>query len=204
MSTIKDIRSPWRDRYVPASFRGAQFHLDRDARASGRRSVLHEYPKRNVPYTEDMGRAARRFSITGYLIGPDYLDKKDRLIDALEEDGSGTLRLPLAYRRGDIKVICTTYQVFESRERGGICYVEMEFTEAGSATNRTEASNTSTVSSAAAAVETAQAQQDPSQSPQAVTDETKFYVDLHALVPQLPTLPITVNFDLAPIVGLLR
>ena len=47
MGSIRDIHNVWRDNLVPASFRGAVFHVESSSRASGRRTVLHQYPKRN-------------------------------------------------------------------------------------------------------------------------------------------------------------
>ena len=131
MTAIRDIHNPWRDRYQAASFRGAIFHVETEQRHGGRRTVVHEYPKRNVPYSEDMGRSAVRFSVQGYLIGPDYLDRKDALIAALEQDGPGTLRLPLPYQGQDMEVMVVQYGITESRERGGMCGVDMDFVEAG-------------------------------------------------------------------------
>ncbi|WP_166304311.1 DNA circularization N-terminal domain-containing protein [Bradyrhizobium sp. 2S1] len=131
MSAIRDLHNPWRDRYQTASFRGAIFHVETEQRHGGRRTVVHEYPKRNLPYAEDMGRAAVRFTVQGYLIGPNYLTLKDALISALEQDGSGTLRLPLPYQGRDMEVMVMQYGITESRERGGMCSVEMDFVEAG-------------------------------------------------------------------------
>ncbi|MCP1761944.1 DNA circularization N-terminal domain-containing protein [Bradyrhizobium japonicum] len=128
---IRDVHNPWRDRYQTASFRGAFFHVETDARASGRRVVLHEYPKRDDPYAEDMGRAARRFQVQGYLIGPNYLQQKDALVSALEADGPGTLRLPMPYMGEDIDVMAGPYTVTETREKGGMCALEMDFIEYG-------------------------------------------------------------------------
>ena len=31
-----------------------------------------QFPKGDTPYAEDMGRAAKRWQITGYVIGDDY------------------------------------------------------------------------------------------------------------------------------------
>lgn len=130
--SIRDIHNPWRDSYRVASFRDATFHTETDSRTSGRRRVDHLYPKRNIPYSEDMGRAAKQFTIRGYLIGPNYLDLKDRLIAALEEDGPGTLCVPLPYRPDvTIEVMSGPYTVMERRELGGYCEIEMDFSEAG-------------------------------------------------------------------------
>src|SRR5215471_14992652 len=58
----------WRQRLRLASFKGAPFYVEQQGRSSGRRTVLHQYPKRDLPYAEDMGREALRYQITGYLI----------------------------------------------------------------------------------------------------------------------------------------
>lgn len=131
MSSIRDIHNPWRDIMRPAFFRGATFHVDVSNRAGGRRAVVHTYPKRNDPYTEDMGRAPRAFQITGYCIGPYYLVQRDALIMALEDDGPGTLQVPWPVAGQNIEVVAGPYTMSESREKGGFCTFEMEFTEAG-------------------------------------------------------------------------
>jgi prophage DNA circulation protein len=123
------VKHPWRQRWQQASFRGATFKVEADGRASGRRVALHEYPKRNAPYAEDMGRRAVRHTVEGYQIGPDYLGPRDQLIRALEEDGPGMLVHPLLPR---MMVMVDHYAVNESRERGGYCSFTMTFTEAGS------------------------------------------------------------------------
>lgn len=46
--------SGWRDRLRDASFRGVPFSVDDDDASFGRRVQLHEYPKRDKPYTEDL------------------------------------------------------------------------------------------------------------------------------------------------------
>lgn len=187
MASIRDISNPWRDRYQQASFRGATFFVENDARQGGRRSALHEYPKRNQPYTEDMGRAANRFTVQGYLIGPEYLTAKDRLIQALEEDGPGTLRLPLPYRMRDVRVLALNYVVTESRERGGMCILEMDFMEAGTPTNRGVASTSGQIELSAATVERTAAAQPAMESVQQTVDELKQYRDIWNMVPQSTT-----------------
>jgi hypothetical protein len=71
MAAITDVKNNWRAGLSPASFRNVIFHVEVGARASGRRSVVHEYPKRNLPYTEDMGRHAVRWQFTGYILNND-------------------------------------------------------------------------------------------------------------------------------------
>ena len=147
MSQISDIRNPWRDLLkTPASFRDVIFHVENGGRSSGRRTVAHEYPKRNDPYSEDMGRRARRFSFSGYLIyrprksyetNPllyDYVQQRTRLYNALEDDDAGKLVHPVFAPNGML-VMCEQYTMMESRERGGYTQFEMQFVEAGTAVN---------------------------------------------------------------------
>lgn len=146
---IKQISNPWRDRYQEAAFRNAQFYVETDARSGGRRVALHEYPKRNVPYAEDMGRKALRFLVQGYLIGPNYWDQKNRLIDELEKDGPGQLRLPLPYKMQDVKVMVMSFTTTEARERGGYCQVDMDFVEYGDPEYRQQISTTGQIEDSA-------------------------------------------------------
>jgi prophage DNA circulation protein len=152
---ITDFHTPWRDKYKQAFFRGVVFHVDTDRRAGGRRVALHQYPKRSIPYAEDMGRTANSFSVQGYLIGPDYLDNKTALIEALEADGPGNLRLPLPYAMSDVMVMVRAYGITESRERGGMCTVEMEFVEYGTPLYRPTISTSALIQTAATQAENA-------------------------------------------------
>jgi prophage DNA circulation protein len=126
-----DGRATWRTKWLQALFRDEIFFVENQSRASGRRVAVHEYPKRNVPYAEDMGRMARAWAVQGYLIGPFYHELKDKLIDALEKDGPGRLRLPMQYQLSDVFVMVQGYSISENRERGGMCSVEMNFVEYG-------------------------------------------------------------------------
>jgi prophage DNA circulation protein len=123
--------SEWRDRLQPASFRGAQFKVELGARAGGRRVQIHEFPKRDEPYAEDMGRRARAHPITAYLVGSGYQTARDRLLAELEKEGAGALVHPTL---GTFNVVCATYTVIERRERGGYVEFDLQFLEAGSQT----------------------------------------------------------------------
>lgn len=134
----------WRERLRPASFRGAGFHVEVGAFAGGRRVALHEFPKRNTPYGEDMGRRARRFPVTGYIVDTDYIPLRDQLIAALEAEGGATLVLPTSAPQ---TVICDGFSAIERRDRGGFVEFEMTFVEAGSLSS---ASMTATADTAGA------------------------------------------------------
>jgi prophage DNA circulation protein len=134
MATIQEVSpAPWRMRLMPASYAGVVFHVEHQGRSGGRRVVLHEYPKRDTPYAEDMGRAATRYQMTGYLIGPSYHIGKKALMTAL--DGSSGAPLIDPYLAEPKICICERYSVTESRERGGYCAFEMGFVEVGTPGN---------------------------------------------------------------------
>ena len=110
--------------------------------------MLHEYPKRDTPYAEDMGRAATHYQVTGYLVGPNYDQTKRALMAALDSSAGATLMDP--YLAMPTTCICERYSVTETRERGGYCVFEMAFVEIGSAGNTLVAPDTgSAVDSAA-------------------------------------------------------
>jgi prophage DNA circulation protein len=122
----------WRARLQPASYNGVQFHVDVQARNSGRRIQTHEFPKRDVPWSEDMGRRAKRFPVTAYIIGTNYTAARDQLIAQLEKEGTGTLILPTGLTNTQSRqVVCEGYTVVERREQGGYCTFDMNFVEAG-------------------------------------------------------------------------
>jgi len=149
-TTILQLQSgiAWRQYLKRASFRGEQFYVDTGVRESGRRVVQHEFPKRDVPYAEDMGRRAREFTVRGYLIvypvssnagspkfpndplkQASYLRARDKLITALEStEGPANLQLPLL---GILNVMCVRYRVTEEEKFGGYCVFDMTFTEFG-------------------------------------------------------------------------
>lgn len=118
----------WKSGLVPSSFRGVEFKVEAAGRAGGRRSANFEFPKKDTPYVEDMGRRGRRFSVTGYLIGDDYQSQRDSLIAALEQEGPGLLS---HYTLGQHRVTVDTFNVTERRDRGRFCEIEMQFFEAG-------------------------------------------------------------------------
>jgi prophage DNA circulation protein len=117
---------PWQDRMGPATFRGVPFFIAQAELMGGRRTVTHEYPLRDVPFVEDLGRRARRLPVEGYVIGPEYFTSRDALIAALEEQGPGSLVHPYF---GTRTVACSGYSVRSSAEEGGIARFAIDFEE---------------------------------------------------------------------------
>jgi hypothetical protein len=86
--------SEWRDRKQGASFRGVPFLVDTDSVPVGRRTQLHEFPQRDQPFVEDLGRRTRQYKFTGFVAGDDFLAQRDRLLTALDTPGAGELVHP--------------------------------------------------------------------------------------------------------------
>jgi len=118
----------WLQNYRQASYRGAVFYVDNVDSQFGRRIVTHEYPQRDIPYSEDLGRKARNFNVTGYLVGSEYQLARDELIKACEEGGPGDLVHPYM---GSLTVVCGGITVRERRQDGGYCEVSLSFVEDG-------------------------------------------------------------------------
>ena len=121
----------WKDQLRPASFRDVPFQVESDDLSAGRRVQIFEYPQRDKPFAEDLGRAAREINITGYVIGPDYMAARDALLAALEESGTGTLVHPWY---GSMQVIAKPARVTHSNDEGGLCRFSLVFVEAGELT----------------------------------------------------------------------
>lgn len=119
----------WKDRLQPASFRGIPFKVDGDDLGAGRRTVVHEYPGRDKPSTEDMGRETREYSISAYVIGPDFMAARDQLIGAIETAGPGELVSPWY---GAMQVVVQGKQrISHRKEDGGMVVISFTFIEAG-------------------------------------------------------------------------
>lgn len=120
--------SEWRNRLRPGKFRNAAFQIDRHNAGGGRRSVVHEYPLRDDPYVEDLGRKAREFPLECFVIGPDYMAARDALLDALDKPGPGILVHPYL---GTRLVAVLDYRQSESSDTGGSAQFSITFVDAG-------------------------------------------------------------------------
>jgi prophage DNA circulation protein len=141
MSSIFDIpNTPWRDDLLPASFRGAEFHVETGGLESGRRIVVHEFPKKELPWSEDMGRRAVTVEVRGYCIAypfnigglyqRDYRVARNALRIELDKGTPGVLQLPTL---PPITVVCPRYRLTEETKLGGYCTFDMSFVELGEA-----------------------------------------------------------------------
>jgi prophage DNA circulation protein len=113
-----------------ASFRGIPFRIESADTSFGRRNVTHEYPLRDTPYAEDLGKKAREYTINAYEMGTGYTVLRTLLINAIEKNKTpGMLIHPIFGPKTVTPKNCT--HRFSNRE-GGIEYFELTFVEAGS------------------------------------------------------------------------
>jgi len=120
--------SPWKKGLRNASFRGVRFETRDRELESGRRIALHEYPKRDTPFPEDMGKATREFSVDAYVIGDDYMSRRDRLVKACERVGPGTYTDHWGVSQ---RVVCRKIELKETSHEGRMCRFQLRFIEAG-------------------------------------------------------------------------
>ncbi|MGO0628715.1 DNA circularization protein [Pseudomonas sp. SAR267] len=118
----------WRDELHPASFRGVPFHVDSDSMPVGRRTQIHEYPQRDKPLVEDLGRVTREIKMAAFVIGEDFLIKRDALLNALDKPGAGELIHPWY---GRLMVTATGCSVGHERREGGMARFDLVFVEDG-------------------------------------------------------------------------
>ncbi|ABE45636.1 DNA circularization protein [Polaromonas sp. JS666] len=122
----------WLDELQLASFRGVPFFVDSAELGFGRRSVVHEYPLRDIPFVEDLGLKARSFTLEAYVLGADYMDARDALMDALAEPGPGRLVHP--YQGEKTVSIVGDLKLRESTAEGGMARFTITCVESGELT----------------------------------------------------------------------
>lgn len=118
----------WQDNLRDASFRGVRFLSESHGAIVGRRRARHVYPRRDLPFHEDMGRRPRAFTVEAYVIGDDYMDRREALTAACEEEGAGTL---IHHWLGQAEVICSACRLRETKSEGRMARFTLTFEEAG-------------------------------------------------------------------------
>lgn len=111
------------------SFRGIVFDCAMTSSEEfGRRHAIHEYPQRDEVFVEDLGKKVAPFEITAIVIGPDWLERSERLRAAAEEAGPGELVHPW---HGVRRVVCLgVKRSYNTRELGAASFV-FTFIQAG-------------------------------------------------------------------------
>lgn len=84
----------WRDQMLPASFRGISFLIPQASVPVGMKVQLHEFPQRDEPYAEQLGKQAQVHRLVCWIIGDDCFERRDKFMEALETPGAGELVHP--------------------------------------------------------------------------------------------------------------
>ena len=116
------------EQLLPASFRGVPFEVTSGSLKAGRRTVVHEYPQRDKPYVEDLGKATRQITIEAFVVGDDYIARGTALLAEIEKPGSGALIHPWL---GEMTVTVTSVSELKFDTGLGTAYLTFVATEAG-------------------------------------------------------------------------
>ncbi|QZN97360.1 DNA circularization protein [Symbiopectobacterium purcellii] len=127
----------WTKNLQKASFRGVPFAVISADGSFGRRQAVHEYPYRDVPWIEDMGRSNRKITLRGFIVqssklytASDVFKQRDSLIAACETGEAGTLVHPTL---GEIIVSIPAggLRLSESMEQGRMFSFTLSVIESG-------------------------------------------------------------------------
>lgn len=142
-----DNAGQWMRSLQPASWRGIPIVVQEEEGTFGRRNAVHEYPYRDDVWPEDLGRAARRITLSGFLVGDDVISQRERLIAAAEAKGEGELVHPSLGRMTVSLLDCKTSSTWE---RGRVVMVRFQFVESGKRIFPIAATSTSDATKSAA------------------------------------------------------
>lgn len=138
---------------LPASYKGVPFAVLSNDTGGGRRQVVHQYPGRDIPWTEDMGREARSFRFRGFLVANDRVYaggpvalQRALLLAVLEQAGPGLMTHPSL---GILSVSVRRFSLGEDRAAATYSDVDIEFVESGKRTYPTILSSSSGLLTAA-------------------------------------------------------
>ena len=140
--------STFAEKLRPASFREVPFSVTESTFTVGRRIHVFEYPQRDKPFVEDLGKSAREITVTAVFAGADYISGMQKLLDAMEQEGSGVLIHPML---GSMKVTPKeSTKVTYSTKDCGYSFATLTFVESGDYVYPTSAVDTAAKVAAAA------------------------------------------------------
>jgi prophage DNA circulation protein len=118
------MTATWRDKLLPASFRGISFLIPQASVPVGMKGPLHEFPQRDTPFFEQMGMQAQVHKMTAWVVGDDCFERRDKLIEALQTPGAGELVHPWL---GRLQVKVGECEMGHERTQGGMVTFELTF-----------------------------------------------------------------------------
>lgn len=132
----------WRDELRPASYKGVAFHVLQTSKTAARRLVTNQFPFKDVPSHQDLGDGLYTHKITGIILGEGYFTARDNLEKALNSQGVGQLVHPF---KGNLNVVCKSYEVSENFKNGGMATFTMTFEESDENNKPQASTNTKAV-----------------------------------------------------------
>ncbi|HEY4254588.1 MAG TPA: DNA circularization N-terminal domain-containing protein [Roseomonas sp.] len=112
----------------PASLRGQGFWIDSSEDQPGRRWVAHEFPGRDQPWHEDLGKRSHDFAIEGLLIGDDVVQQAQAFRDAVEVAEPARLVHPWY---GELDVTVIACKIRFDQGKGRIARLSLTLAKAG-------------------------------------------------------------------------
>lgn len=114
----------WQSTLWDASFKGVPFYVEQAAEDGGRRLAVHEFPRRDDPFIEDLGSSARTFELVAYLAS-DFADSDaSGLSETFDSAESGLLVLPA---RGPVQAFCKTFKRDDKLDKLGYIAFQASF-----------------------------------------------------------------------------
>jgi len=112
--------------FRPASFRGVDFETRGNGKSAGRRGKHDEYPGRDQGFVQDAGKHDDEITLDAYVIGDDWIARRDALEAALLQPGKGRLVHP---SRGSLDVVVKPgrWSVRERYDRQGMAVFRLAF-----------------------------------------------------------------------------
>lgn len=121
----------WRDELRPASFRGVPFGVESVGTTHELFRDEQHFPGReragDAVHVEPLGAGPERFKVDAFVVGENYHEARDALVEALKEPGSGRLVHP--YRGERVVAIIGPVQVTETRKAGGYARIAFQAVE---------------------------------------------------------------------------
>lgn len=101
------------DKLYSASFRGVEFFIEATNIEGGRKQSTFEFVNTGRRSNQDLGKYERKYDITAYIMGNElnYFQRRDALLNALEQPGAGELIHPFY---GNLRVTTGIYKLNES------------------------------------------------------------------------------------------
>lgn len=131
------MSSIWQSSLLPASFNGVEFFVEQSSITCGPRNAIHEFPYKNFPTVEVMGQANMVFSFTGFLVSDLVGLQEAAFISTVKSPPNGLANSLLSLigytgllvhpHLGPINAACLSATFIESKDRGRVVGVELQF-----------------------------------------------------------------------------